>query len=78
MTRDQVVAIVRLGVMFVAAVLSGIGIAIDADALYNLIALAVALIAGIVSWWKNSNMTEAAQEAQAYLDNLKAAKEEGE
>lgn len=73
-SRERIVAIVRLLVMLVSAVAGGFGLTIDPDGLSTIVACAVALVAGVYSWWRNSNITEAAVEAQHYLDSIKGAK----
>lgn len=73
-TKERVVAVARLAVMLVAAVAGGFGLTVDPDALYTIVACAVALVAGVYSWWKNANLTEAATEAQHYLDSIKGGK----
>ena len=70
-TTERVKAIARLAVMLVAAVAGGFGLTVDADALLTIVMCAVALVAGVYSWWKNANLTKAAQEAQEYLDTIK-------
>ena len=71
-SRERIVAIVRLLVMLASAVAGGFGLTLDPDSLGTIAACAVALVAGVYGWWKNNNLTEAAQDAQAYLDALKA------
>lgn len=71
-TRERIVAIIRLVIMLVSAVAGGFGLTVDPDALGTIAACAVALVAGVYGWWKNNNLTEAAQDAQAYLDAVKA------
>ena len=71
-TRERIVAIIRLVIMLVSAVAGGFGLTVDPDALGTIAACAVALVAGVYGWWKNNNFTEAAQDAQAYLDAVKA------
>lgn len=77
-TRERIVAIIRLVIMLVSAVAGGFGLTVDPDALGTIAACAVALTAGIYGWWKNNNLTEAAQDAQAYLDAVKATYKEAE
>lgn len=72
--RERIVAIVRLLVMLASAVAGGFGLVIDADSLATIVACGVALVAGVYSWWRNSNITEAAIEAQHYLDSIKGGK----
>lgn len=76
--RGRIVAIVRLLVMLASAVAGGFGLTVDPDALGTIAACAVALVAGVWGWWKNNNLTEAAQDAQAYLDEVKATYKEAE
>lgn len=73
--RDRVVAIVRLACVLASTVAAGFGVALDADAMVTLAMVAVALAAGVWAWWKNNNLTSAAQEAQGYLDELKGKSE---
>ena len=70
-TTERVTAIARLVVMLVSAVLGGMGLAVDADSLATIVACGVALVAGVWSWWKNNNVTEAATLAQDYLNGIK-------
>lgn len=70
-TTQRVVAIARLAVMLASAVVGGLGLAVDPDALGTIVACAVALAAGVWSWWKNNNVTEAAQLAQDYLEGIR-------
>lgn len=70
-TTERITAIARLLVTLAAMVAGGVGIALDADALYTVAACALALAASAYSWWKNNNLTEAAAQAQAYLDTIK-------
>ena len=73
-TRERIVAIIRLVIMLVSAVAGGFGLTIDPDSLGTIVACGVALAAGVYSWWKNANVTEAATEAQRYLDSIKGGK----
>jgi hypothetical protein len=61
-----------LAVMLVA-LLGAAGIDVDATALSNVLHALAFLVA--IGWgiWKNHNFTEAAQDAQAFLDCIKAA-----
>ena len=71
-TRERIVAIIRLLVMLASAVAGGFGLTVDPDALGTIAACAVALAAGVYGWWRNNNLTAAAQDAQRYLDEIKA------
>lgn len=75
-TKERIAAVVRLAVMLVATAAGCFGLAIDADALLTFAALAVGLVAGVYSWWKNANLTQAAQQAQDYLDAIKGGEDD--
>ena len=60
------VALGALGLVF--AITFG---AIDPDALTGAVAAVLAIGTTVVAWWRNNNMTEAAQDAQKVLDSLK-------
>lgn len=75
--RERIVAIVRLLVMLASTVAGGFGLAVDPDALGTIAACAVALAAGVWCWYRNNNLTKAAQDAQAYLDAAKATYKKG-
>lgn len=66
------IAFVRLVVPLASFVAAAFGWALDPDLLTNalLSVLAVALLCW--TWWKNNNVTEAAQAAQQVLDAIKA------
>lgn len=44
---------------------------LEDDIIYDLVSLIVAIIANIWVWWRNNNVTRAAQEAQEVLSQLK-------
>ena len=69
--NEKVKAIVTIVVTAAVNVANVCGWALDADAWLNA-ALSVASVACIIySWWKNQNVTEAAQQAQLVLNQLK-------
>lgn len=76
MNRERIMAIARLACALAASVAAGFGLAVDADELYTGAACALALAAYVWGWWKNNNVTRAAQDAQAYLDSVRAGKGE--
>lgn len=76
-TAERISAIARLVVLLASAVAGGFGLTVDPDALGTIAACAVALVAGVWGWWKNNNLTKAAQDAQAYLDAIKGNYEAG-
>lgn len=69
-----IVTIVAAGVAFVNTILTAKGInplPFSEDAVYEWASMAVNGILVIYAWWKNQNVTEDAQDAQAVLDVLK-------
>lgn len=75
MNRERIIAIMRLCIMLISAIASGLGLVINTDSLFTVVACIVAFVACIWSWWKNNNITEAAQEAQLFLEAAKNAVE---
>ena len=73
MSKEQIKAIATLGVaLFALALVFAIAFgAVDADALTGAVAAVLAIGSTVVAWWRNNNVTEAAQSAQEYLDALK-------
>lgn len=71
-TAERISAIARLAVLLTSTVAGGFGLTVDPDALATIVACGVALVSGVYSWWRNNNITVAAQDAQRYLDEIKA------
>ena len=69
--KQTLMAFIRLACSLIATGLALYGVSIDADALFVLAMIVVALVAYIWSWWKNNNVSTAATEAQKVLDELK-------
>lgn len=66
-------AFARLIVSMAAAVAATFGWTLDADFLLNITLSIIAIFLFVYScWWKNNNVTEAAQESQRVLDEIKA------
>lgn len=79
MMDERVTAIVRLACTAVADVAACAGYALDADAIACAVLSVLACACTLWSWWKNNNLTSAAQTAQAWLDELKdGAGEDGD
>lgn len=70
--KQTIYAFIRLAVMLVTAGLAIFGVTVDSDALFTIVMCVVAVVAAVLSWWKNNNVTNAATEAQKVLDELKA------
>ena len=69
--KQTLMAFIRLACSLITTGLALYGVSVDADALFVLAMIVVALVAYIWSWWKNNNVTSAATEAQKVLDELK-------
>lgn len=69
--KQTLMAFIRLACSLVTTGLALYGVSVDADALFVLAMIVVALVAYIWSWWKNNNVTTAATEAQKVLEELK-------
>ena len=69
--KQTLMAFIRLACSLVATGLALYGVSVDADALFVLAMIVVALVAYIWSWWKNNNVSTAATEAQKVLEELK-------
>lgn len=72
MNHERLMALVRLIVPLVVYLAALAGVAVDADLVYCVLLIACGITATVWAWWKNNNVTEAAQEAQKYLDAIKA------
>lgn len=71
---ETVAAVARLAVALVVTLFAMFGVNIDGDAIENAV-LAVASVAVLAwVWWRNNNVTQAAQEAQRVLDGIKGGK----
>ena len=69
--KQTLMAFIRLACSLVTTGLALYGVSVDADALFVLAMIVVALVAYIWSWWKNNNVSTAATEAQKVLEELK-------
>lgn len=69
---ESALALVRLVTPMIASVAAVFGWTLDAGILANVLISVVAVVLFIWSWWKNNNITVAAQEAQVVLRELKA------
>lgn len=66
------VAIGRLIVTILASITATLGWSFDADLWLNIFLSILSVVLLAYSWWKNNNITLAAQEAQSVLSNIKA------
>ena len=76
METERLAAIIRLVVTLIVTTASMLGYALDADALYSVISTIAAAALIVWAWWKNNNITKAAQEAQVFLNQLKEAEKD--
>lgn len=74
MNAEQIRAIVTLIVTAAVNVANVLGYALDFEVWYNVLFSVLSVASIVWTWWKNQNMTEAAQQAQLVLDHLKAEK----
>lgn len=73
---ERIIALIRLAAMLACGVLGGFGLTTDPEALSTVLLVAAAAVVAVYSWWKNANVTKAAQDAQAYLDAIKKGGEQ--
>lgn len=69
--KQTLMAFIRLACSLITTGLALYGVSVNADALFVLAMIVVALVAYIWSWWKNNNVSAAATEAQKVLEELK-------
>lgn len=70
--QEQIVSITRLFIPLLAACLTAAGLEVDVSTLWIIAGAVVFAITFVWAWWKNNNITVAAQTAQETLDELKA------
>ena len=71
MNAQSLEPIVLLLVTAAANVANVCGFALDTGIAYNVVFSVASAVLVAWCWWKNQNVTEAAQRAQEYLDELK-------
>lgn len=69
--EERLMAGIRLLVPLIMYGLTFAGIAMDADLVYCVLLGACGIASTVWTWWKNNNVTEAAQQAQRYLDAIR-------
>ena len=70
-------AFARLVVTLVVSVAAVAGYALDSGLVFNIVFSALAIACILWTWWKNNNVTKAAQQAQQYLNDLKSGVDGG-
>ena len=78
MNIERTKAIVTIVVTAAVNVANVCGYALDADQWVNVALSVLSAIAILYSWWKNQNVTESAQKAQIYLDELRSKEEDAD
>ena len=74
LNRESIIAFVRLLCGLVVYGASLAGVYLDLETIYMIAMIAVSIIVFVYTlWWKNNNITKAAQEAQEYLNVIKKA-----
>jgi uncharacterized membrane protein YfcA len=73
---ERIIALIRLAAMLACGALGGFGLTTDPEALSTVLLVVAAAVVAVYSWWKNANVTKAAQDAQAYLDAIKKGGEQ--
>lgn len=73
---QSAIAFVRLLAPLLAFIATAFGIEFDMDAAANSILGVLSVVLFIWAWWKNNNVTFAAQESQKVLEEIKAAEKE--
>lgn len=68
---ERLIAIVRLVIPVIIMIGNMAGYALDAGLITNIVMTVATFVAFVWAWWKNNNITEAAQTAQEYLNKLK-------
>lgn len=71
---ESVTAFVRLGVAALVTGFAMVGVEIDGSAVENAVLGAASVAVLVWVWWKNNNVTDAAQEAQKVLDEIEGNK----
>lgn len=69
--KETLIAFVRLLVSVILGVGTVAGWSLDADLVFNILVSIAAFGSFVYTWWKNNNVTKAAQTAQGWLDELK-------
>ena len=73
--KECLMGIIRGLVPVIVTVLTMFGISADVDIIITVIGSILSIITFVWSWWKNNNITLAAQQAQKVLDELKSGEE---
>ena len=70
-TQERLVAFIRLAAMLITSGLMAFKIAVDVDMVYAILSFDATVAAIFWGWWKNNNVTSAAQLFEALLKGFK-------
>jgi len=71
MNKERLKAIVTIVVTAIVNIANVYGYSVDAAPIVNVVLSILSALTIAYSWWKNQNVTDAAQRAQKYLNELK-------
>lgn len=71
LNKETIKAVVSAAIVVLVDVLAAVGISADPSTVADAAYLVLLVAATIYGCWRNHNFTEAAQKAQAWLDELK-------
>lgn len=74
MNAETIKAVVSMIIVVIVSVLSAIGIDVDGDALTNVVYAVLLIVVTAYGCYRNHNFTQAAQEGQKLIDELKGNK----
>lgn len=75
LNKESFIAIIRLIVTAVGMIATTFSWTVDTNFIFNILVSIAAEVLLIWTWWKNNNVTEAAQQAQEMLNEIKAKNE---
>lgn len=74
MKKDTIIRTIILGIALLNQIFAMFGISqldIDDDVIYQVVTAIATIGSAVWAWWKNNSFTEAAQEADKVLEELK-------
>ena len=71
MNKERAEAIIRIVVTAAIYIANLYGLSVDADAVVNAILTILSFAAIVWAWWRNNNITFAAQQGQMVVDKIK-------
>lgn len=71
LNSESAIAVVRLLVALIVSIAAILGVSLDPEVVNIIVAIAAAVVVLAWVWWRNNNLTKAAQEAQKVLNSIK-------